>query len=146
MSDYSRKRVSLSTLLASVKALLVDGYSEWVVKEYPNTNMSDLFMYLKSITHVPACILTYTTGTAPEDVPQRTLTFNVVVVTRYLTNTETAISQLQTLIEKAITLLDYQIANSYVQIRFQNDESIQLDRGSLLTASKLNFEARDYSV
>lgn len=146
MADYSRTRVTLATLTASIKTLLTGSpaYS-WTLKEYQNTNLADLFMYLKSLTRVPACILIYNSGKSGNESPHRELSFSVIVVTRYMTNGEAATQTLQGLIDQAITALDYQIVNSYVQLKFQSDETLQLDRGSMLTASKLTFIAEDYT-
>jgi len=146
MADYSRTRVALSTVMASAKTLLTGSPAyTWTIKEYQNTNYADLFMYLKCLTRYPACVLIYNSGKSGNESPHRELSFNIIVVTRNMTNGEAATDALQALIDQAITALDYQIVNSYVQIKYQSDKVLQLDRGSMLTASEITFIAGDYT-
>ncbi|HDY75957.1 MAG TPA: hypothetical protein ENH49_05485 [Candidatus Marinimicrobia bacterium] len=139
MADYSRTRVNLKTVMASVKALL-SAYGSWNVDEHEAEDVSKIFSFLASI-QCPACILIYG-GSTPEPVPNRTLHFQIVIATRDMGDHPAAVLAAQDLIDKAFELLDYQIVDTTVLLRLSDDDPF-IQGNSGINLYKIDVTAED---
>lgn len=141
MSNYSRTRTALKTVISSIKSLL-SAYTGWSVGEFAYSSHEDMFDFLDSI-QPPCCVLSYI-DSKTSDSPAVTHYFSIIIVTVDMGDFNSALDSAQDLVDEVYDRLDYQILqDSTMLINVVGQKPIQFKNHAGLVGYIVNVQAED---
>lgn len=118
--------------------------SSWGLYNFSGTNYGLLFDYVKTIkvtSSTPALVTVYT-GSQYGNVPRRTATFSVLILTKNPADRDGAQSELVDLVDTVAGLIDRQIYN-HMEAHVAKDQGIDLP-GTELNCHEVGFVFMDH--
>jgi len=139
--DDGRKHTSTNEIEAFIQKQLSTVGIKRIVSYPAVRDIDEIFSFYPDISINPFAAVMYEGSEYKAD-PNRTLQFSILVVNKYESDCQTAIQQYLDLLDKVITVLDYQVFNN-MKVTVKSDEAARFDKHSMTCSLLVRIQVED---